>query len=64
MPPDPKPPDARPVRIAVAPRPHEAAVQYQLSIDIVVAQPALDEKRVRQVVDVEFAKLAKTLANK
>ncbi len=63
MPADPKPPDARPVRVVTAPGPHDAAVQYLLSINIVVAQPAFDEKRVRQVVDQEFDKLAKHLQN-
>lgn len=64
MPPDPKPADARPQRIAVAPRPNEPAVQYQLSINIVVAPPAFDEQRVRKIVDQEFDKLAKHVDNK
>jgi hypothetical protein len=54
----------KPVRIATAPGPHDAAAQYQLSIDIVVAQPALDDKRVRKLVDDEFDKLVKALQNK
>jgi hypothetical protein len=60
---DPKP-EPRPVRMVTVPGPHDAAAQYQLSISIVVAQPALDEKRVRQLVDEEFGKLVIALKNK
>jgi len=47
----------KPERIAIAPRPDEPAAQYQLSIEIVVTQPGVDEKRVRKVCEEEFRKL-------
>jgi hypothetical protein len=55
--------DPKPTRVVTAPGPHDAAVQYQLSIDIVVAPPAFDEARVRKLIDDEFAKLVKALQN-
>lgn len=49
----------KPERLAIAPRPDEPPAQYRLSIEIVVAQPAFDENRVRKLVEQELGKLVK-----
>jgi hypothetical protein len=64
MAPDAKPAAPKPARIAGPAGPNEPAVQYQLSINIVVAQPALDEARVRAIVGQEFDKHWKQIQNK
>jgi hypothetical protein len=52
----------KPVRSVTALDAHDVA-HYTLSITIMAAQPALDEKRVRKLIDEELVRLAATLKN-
>jgi hypothetical protein len=54
--------EARPARARSGQGDHER-IDYNFRVEIVVRLPAIDDKRVRQIVDEEFQRLTAAIKN-